>query len=752
MLPRALSGATETGVMSNLTALPDATVLAGDFRIERVLGAGGFGITYLAEERTLARRVTIKEYFPTDFAARDGTARVQPRGPDCAADYRWGLDRFIDEAKTLARFDHPNIVRVHRYFRANNTGYMVLGFEEGKSLKAWLKGLRRAPRQHELDRIVGPLLDALTLVHADDYLHRDIAPDNIIVRPDGTPVLIDFGSARGDMAQHSKTVSALVKPGYSPYEQYATSGRQQGPWTDIYSLAATLYHAVTGKRPPDAPSRMVADEIVPARDAALSSYRPGFLAAIDQALSLDINARPRTIADWRATLLAAQEKVVEPAAPAVAIVGTANLGPEPIVDPRPEPVTPATPVPPIGRRLLGAFRDGSRRQHGAAGETDAPASRDKSPADAASQPRAEAATPPLTIEKRTPPSPARPRRRIPWRSLAAKAAVGIGVASVAVAFQDHWRPREREGSQTLTTGTIRPPPPLSIEAHKGAVLALAFGDDGQTFATAGADGRINVWRGRGTSPVRTVKPDGNPTKVAIYGQKVAWLVSGSVLSLLDLASGKQVAALGDSGTGNHLLAHAGPGDRMVVSRQDSGPEIVAFPPDAPTSKRLDAQDASPVRVLAGCARCGLVATATGDRAVRLWSSDTARLRRTYRGHDGAVTALALAPSGRLLASGADDGVIRIWSANSSRTRRLLRVPGSGISALAFTADGRLLAAAAGDGTIRLWDMRRIGQPLLRHDLGKDATTLAFSPDGRQLAVGTRDGRLRLWVVAGQGQS
>lgn len=159
--------------------------------IERVLGAGGFGITYLAEETALDRNVTIKEYFPSDFAARTSTSDAAPRSQDCASDYRWGLDRFIEEAQTLARFSHPNIVRVYRYFKSNNTAYMVLHFEEGQSLKAWLKGLNRAPRQKELDAFVAPLLDALELIHKQDFLHRDIAPDNIIIRKDGSPVLID---------------------------------------------------------------------------------------------------------------------------------------------------------------------------------------------------------------------------------------------------------------------------------------------------------------------------------------------------------------------------------------------------------------------------------------------------------------------------------------------------------------------------------------------------------------------------------
>jgi serine/threonine protein kinase len=293
---------------SNLLALPDGTELVSDFRIKRVLGAGGFGITYLAEEIALARLVTIKEYFPAEFAARSTTSEASPRSRDCAEDYKWGLERFIEEAQTLARFVHPNIVRVYRYFRANNTGYMVLHFEEGGSFKAWLRGLKRAPRQPELDRILKPLLEALETVHAGDFLHRDIAPDNIIIRKDGSPVLIDFGSARGEIATHSKTVSALVKPGYSPYEQYATDGRRQGPWTDIYALGATLYHAVSGKRPPDAPSRVVNDEYVPALAAALSSYRSGFLAAIDKALRLEVGERPQSIAQWRDELLAPDPK------------------------------------------------------------------------------------------------------------------------------------------------------------------------------------------------------------------------------------------------------------------------------------------------------------------------------------------------------------------------------------------------------------------------------------------------------------
>ncbi|MEZ5775278.1 MAG: serine/threonine-protein kinase, partial [Hyphomicrobiaceae bacterium] len=306
--------------MDNLLALPNGTVLAGDYRVRRVLGAGGFGITYFAEELSLSRGVAIKEYFPSDFAARESTLMVRSKSTTHEEDYRWGLDRFIEEAKTLAKFEHPNIARVYRYFRQNNTGYMVLQFEEGRSFKSWFDALGRPPTQAELEQIVSPLLDALELIHGQDFLHRDIAPDNIIIRADGSPVLIDFGSARGEVAQHSRTVSALVKPGYSPFEQYAVTGKQQGPWTDIYALGATLYHAVTGARPVDSPTRMTADDLKSAVTAAKGTYRPEFLKAIDRALALRIEGRPQSIAEWRRELMA------RPAGGAAAPVARAATG------------------------------------------------------------------------------------------------------------------------------------------------------------------------------------------------------------------------------------------------------------------------------------------------------------------------------------------------------------------------------------------------------------------------------------------
>jgi WD40 repeat protein/serine/threonine protein kinase len=298
-------------------ALPVGTELVGDYVITKVLGAGGFGITYEANERSLDRTVAIKEYFPVDIVEREGWALVKARSNTLDIKYARGLRRFIEEAKTITQFNHPNIVRVLRYFKTNNTAFMVLHYEEGVDMGTWRENLERPPSEHQLEGIIAPLLDALKLIHDNDFLHRDIAPDNIIIRKDGSPILIDFGSARSELTFNSKTVSALVKSGYSPFEQYAKNSKEQGPWTDIYSFGATLYQMVTGEAPPDSLSRLAVDEIIPTKKRSKKYYSRDFLAAIDSALAVQIAGRPQSIEEWRAMLFPSNidQSSNEPATP-----------------------------------------------------------------------------------------------------------------------------------------------------------------------------------------------------------------------------------------------------------------------------------------------------------------------------------------------------------------------------------------------------------------------------------------------------
>ncbi len=288
--------------MDTRFALPANTLLDGAYRIVRVVGTGGFGITYEAEDINLCTAVAIKEYYPDEFGDRDAGMSVRAKSERHRKTFEWGRSNFLKEARTLARFEHSSIVSVSRVFEANSTAYMVMGFERGQSLEAWLNGLGRPPTQAELDGIVVPLLGALEMMHAANFLHRDIAPDNIIVRGDGTPVLLDFGAARRAVAEMSRSLTGIVKAGYSPHEQYSSNNRLQGPWSDLYALGGTLYRAVTGHAPEEATLRVDEDRMAPAALCAKAGYRAQFLKGIDACLKIKHADRPQSVAQLRAIL------------------------------------------------------------------------------------------------------------------------------------------------------------------------------------------------------------------------------------------------------------------------------------------------------------------------------------------------------------------------------------------------------------------------------------------------------------------
>lgn len=277
--------------------------------IGSVIGKGGFGITYLALDTNLDQRVAIKEFLPVELATRSNDSHVHPISVDHGDTYGWGLNRFVTEARTLAKFRHPNVVRVMSVFEANSTAYMVMEYERGESLEKLLKA-KKIAGEAKLRSVVMPLMDGLKVVHEAGFIHRDIKPDNIYLRENGTPVLLDFGSARQAIGVATRTLTALVTPGYAPFEQYDTSKsgeKKQGPWTDIYSLGATLYRCVTGSGPPDAMGRVTAvmsgtDILKPASEVARGDFSPAFLSAIDWALEFLPENRPQSIDEWRAVL------------------------------------------------------------------------------------------------------------------------------------------------------------------------------------------------------------------------------------------------------------------------------------------------------------------------------------------------------------------------------------------------------------------------------------------------------------------
>lgn len=286
------------------------------YRIENILGRGGFGVIYLATDTNLDLQVAIKEYIPTDIARRDNDSTVRPITEEHGDMYRWGLDRFIKEARNLVRFKHPNIVRVMSVFQENNTAYMVMEFEEGEDLRRHLKRVGTTT-EAALKKLVGPLSEGLSEVHRHGFIHRDIKPANILVRKDGSPVLLDFGSARNASKSGPDGLTALVTVGYAPLEQYASENdEQQGPWTDIYALGGVLYYAISGNDPVDCTKRGTAlfnggrDPLSPAAIIGKEHYSQAFLNAVDWSLKLRIADRPQALIDWVPALVG--DVIIEP--------------------------------------------------------------------------------------------------------------------------------------------------------------------------------------------------------------------------------------------------------------------------------------------------------------------------------------------------------------------------------------------------------------------------------------------------------
>lgn len=302
-------------------ALPSGFSLH-EYRIESVLGAGGFGLTYLATDANLNLKVALKEYLPGDFAARNADNTVEPKSDSARDSFQWGLQRFMDEAKTLASFRHPHIVRVMRFFEANHTGYMVMEFVEGQPLPEWIAA-RRPLARGVLLGLAAPLLDGLEVIHRAGYLHRDIKPANVFMRSDGSPVLLDFGSAR-ELKGGNQELTAVVSPGYAPLEQYHAHGKQ-GPWSDLYAFGGVLYWMVTGSKPVEAAARVRHDVMPSAVEKGNRDlYGQEVLAAIDWALKPNEDERPQSVTDFRRMLIGG-------VAPAAADERTVPMGSAPTV-------------------------------------------------------------------------------------------------------------------------------------------------------------------------------------------------------------------------------------------------------------------------------------------------------------------------------------------------------------------------------------------------------------------------------------
>lgn len=280
-------------------ALEPGTVLNTHYLVGKVLGKpGGFGITYLAWDNTLETRVAIKEFLPAELASRDYDRQtVIPHSNEEQTIFESGLQSFLKEARTLAKFHHhPNIVRVRHFFQENGTAYMVMDYYQGKTLWEQQEQRNKSFTEAEALQLMLPILEGLQEVHTQGFVHRDIKPQNIYITQNNQPILLDFGAARGVVGEKSRSLSVVLTPGFAPFEQYQSKGKQ-GPWTDIYGVSATLYFMLTGKIPPDALERKADDSAL-----ALTGLSPTLRTALGKGLSVDREQRPQTIQEFRAML------------------------------------------------------------------------------------------------------------------------------------------------------------------------------------------------------------------------------------------------------------------------------------------------------------------------------------------------------------------------------------------------------------------------------------------------------------------
>jgi serine/threonine protein kinase len=293
--------------------LPPGTVLNHRYLLGRVLGNGGFGVTYLALDLDLKIKLAIKEYLPNGFVARNGeNQHVSVFSGSQEEAYRDGLNKFLEEAKVLAKFSTlPGIVTVRDYFAQNNTAYLVMYYLEGMTFKEFLKRNNEIIPYDTALTILFPAMAALGEVHKHNILHRDISPDNIYITKDRQVKLLDFGAARQVLGEQSKSLDVILKRGYAPEEQYRTRGKQ-GPWTDVYAAAATFYRAIVGETPPDSLERLGEDTLLPPSKRGVF-IPPAMELALMRALSVRSADRFQTMREFfDALMLANTQKNITP--------------------------------------------------------------------------------------------------------------------------------------------------------------------------------------------------------------------------------------------------------------------------------------------------------------------------------------------------------------------------------------------------------------------------------------------------------
>lgn len=642
-------------------ALPLGTLLQGGaFAVGRVLGAGGFGITYAGVDRRLRRCVAIKEFFPQG-SQRVGRAVTPGLGLSPAA-FTAARDRFAHEARVAGRFAHPNIVHVYTFFEENGTGYMVMELLQGRTVADIIETHGAVSEDFTL-WLAAQIAEALRVVHAAGFVHRDVKPDNVLLTDDGRVVLLDFGTAKAQLTG-GRPVTALVSPGYAPPEQYLPS-RAPDARGDVYALAATLYHVVTGVAPADAPARTAGAPLVDPR-AYVPGLRLSVANALIGALALEPTQRPAAIEEFMAQLRAEAPPPTEAAPSHPASRTDAAIPP---VTAAPPPSLPYAPD-------LAAALPSTAGAGGIATQVPAP-------------------PPPMAPPLRgTPPSMPAPV----LTPLARMAGHRGMVRAVDFTIDGQWIVSGSEDRTVRLWGTG------SREAHGVVaeaddwVSTLRVCPAGRLAAIGANDKTVRLIDLETHETIR-IKPCGSPVQSVAWSPDGQWLAASFLdgrIVLFDPECNelRRAAPSRDSIRG---LVVSPDGGRLAFG---TGTDTCIHLWDVASwreAKRFDGQSGS-VRCLSWSCDGTVIAAASTDLTIQLYSVDGRKIA-ALKGNQGRVNALAFHPFGPYLASGGADKTIRLWDVGGARCLQTVNVHEGEVLAVAWSRDGRLLASGSQDDRV-----------------------------------------------------
>jgi serine/threonine protein kinase len=712
------------------------------YQIEAVLGQGGFGITYKARDVKLGAEVAIKEYFPTSYAVRQERSTIVPRtSPVDADNYRWGLAEFLKEAQALAKFKHAHIVRVLRFFEANGTAYMVMEYEKGETLAGFVRRHGGFVDEPTLLRIFLPVLSGLQAVHDTELLHLDIKPENIYLRADGTPMLIDFGSARqirGDDAQ-----KIMLTPGYAAIEQYPGHG-DIGAWSDVYSIGATLYRCITNEQPIDSLQRFETfkrnrmDPMRPATSFERPSYAAHIRKCVDAALSLSAGDRPASAYILQQGLMGKDMSLVgKPSKQTVYRPGTGFIGVVPAATTEVKKragrstfervvallVFVATMAVVIPKLLvaLGYYTEDEmwelledRKQFVAAQATNV---RD-------------------FVNEKIFLQPPRPK-----------------TTAARVALAERVRAKSDADAQAAAAQVAAPATPYSVGKRlvkeftipDNAPIALGFLKHGAIVAIATDDGLVRLWDVQAAEPRLTLSTNvRTPAALGIFpsSQWVAVSTRNDAIALYDVLGNTELTLQNDPPHPIVALA-VSPNNRLIAEASDTHHVQLWEPFQNRHTHRLTAAE-NDVRALAFSSDEKILAVGAAGGGVTLWESETGKQIWHRRHHAGAITSLQFSADGRYLASGGERGFLLLWDLKHGTLPRPLSLVPNTVHALAFSTDSRWLIAAGTDKSVRVWNVET-GEPAASWPAHQNhIIALAITADGRRLATVSTDRVVRVW--------